>query len=350
MVDDICGHRQGRSLVHVDDDVELGLVVQRQHLDRHALGVEQGYRQEENDKQGNQEQAAASLARDQRHQGLAEQATEPFVLPVLGLLHLLQFFHRRLDAHGQPGREDEGGKNREQHGKGTKCRDRLHVGTHHAAHETHRQQRGDYREGRKNGRVADLAHGVDGDIGIGAFVEQPATVDILDHDDGIVHEYADGKDQRKQAHSVDGVAADQGIEHGDQDHHRNHDHDHYRRLPAEVQRGPDQHHHDGGGHKQFEDELVDLVLGGLAVVAGHRNMNVVRDHAALEGLDLVKDIPGDGHAVGTLFLRQRDGHRRGGIGFLAGFLRGFLGGVVADQMTGIGRLGHHRGDIAHIHR
>ena len=79
-------------------------------------------------------------------------------------------------------------------------------------------------------------------------------------------------------------------------------------------------------------------------------MDIVRNHIALESFDLVENIPGDGHAVGALFLRQRNGHRRGRIGFFASFLRGFLGSVVPDQATGVGRFGHHRGDIAHVHR
>ena len=265
-------------------------------------------------------------------------------------------------AHRQPGREDEGGKQREQHGYRTQGRDGLHVGPHHAAHEAHGHQRRDDGKGGKDGGVAHLAHGVDRGRRVDVFLEQPAPIDVLHHHDGIVHQDADGEDEGEQGHAVDGVAQDQGGEHGKQDDDGDDDEHHRSRAPA--QRVPDQDGDRTGGDEQLEDQFVDLVVGGLAVVAGYGHMDIVRDHPALEVVDLGQHVIGHGHAIGTLLLGDRQGDGRGaidaihagqfvvGLDLLIVFLaRLFLdcgSGVVAHHAVRLAGAKRNLGDITDV--
>ena len=59
----------------------------------------------------------------------------------------------------------------------------------------------------------------------------------------------------------------------------------------------------------MEEELVRLLVGGLAVVAGHLDLDAVGDELALHDADAVQDLLDDRHRVGAgaLGQRQRDG-------------------------------------------
>lgn len=81
--------RQGRPLRQVNHDVELGLVVEGQHLHRHRLGVEHGAGksegQDDKAQQDPGEGAAADEGRDDGSIDLADDLLHP-VLPLLGTL------------------------------------------------------------------------------------------------------------------------------------------------------------------------------------------------------------------------------------------------------------------------
>ena len=66
--------------------------------------------------------------------------------------------------------------------------------------------------------------------------------------------------------------------------------------------------------QQREKKFVDLVVGGLAVIAGDAGVHVGGDDSPLQGFQLGQKGFGHGHAVGTLFLGHRDGHRGGPVG------------------------------------
>ena len=61
----------------------------------------------------------------------------------------------------QPGRDDHGDEEGEDHRRRGVGRDRAHIGAHHARHEEHRQQRGDDGQRCDDRRVADLRHRLD---------------------------------------------------------------------------------------------------------------------------------------------------------------------------------------------
>ena len=77
------------------------------------------------------------------------------------------------ETQQEPGRHRHRDEEREQHRDRGVRRDRAHVGAHHAAHEHHRQKRGDDGQRRDDGRIADLGDRLD--RGLGRFASLPAS-------------------------------------------------------------------------------------------------------------------------------------------------------------------------------
>ena len=104
----------------------------------------------------------------------------------------------------QPGRDDKGNGQRQQHAQARIDRDRAHVRAHQAAHKRHGQQRRDHSEGGQDGGAAHFIHRTGDDFTQGFPGEKLlVAVDVFHHHDGIVHQNADGKNQRKQRHAVE---------------------------------------------------------------------------------------------------------------------------------------------------
>ena len=137
-------------------------------------------------------------------------------------------------------------------------------------------------------------------------VEVP--VDVLDHHDGVVDEDADGEDEREEGDAVQRVAEQVGEEQREGQRDRDRHGDDERRAPAHRQQ--DERDHRQGRDEQVLDELVRLVPGGLAVVAGRGDDDVGRDERAAQGLHLLGHALGQLGGVGAGALGDRDGHRR----------------------------------------
>ena len=108
----------------------------------------------------------------------------------------------------------------------------------------------------------------------------PVPDDVLDDDDGVVDENADREDQREQADAVDRVAHHPGGEERQQDRRRDDDEDDDALAPAD--RRGDEHDDRDGGEREMEQQLVGLLVRGLAVVARDRDVEVRRNDAALD--------------------------------------------------------------------
>ena len=175
----------------------------------------------------------------------------------------------RRELEHQPGRDHDRDEEGEQHrGRGI-GRNRRHIGAHQPGHEQHRQERRDHRQRRDDGRIADLGDRLDRGLHArAAVVHRPMPGDVLDHDDRVVDQDADGEDQREQADAVDGVAHQIGGEERQQDGGRDDDERDDRLAPADGDR--DQHHDRDRGEREMEQELVRLLVRGLAVVARDR--------------------------------------------------------------------------------
>ena len=200
-------------------------------------------------------------------------------------------------------------------------------GPHQAADEHHRQQRRDDGERRDDGRVADFGDALDRGLDQAALAAHaPVAHDVLDHDDGVVDEDADGEDQREQADAVDRVAHHPGREQRQQDRRRHDDEGDDALAPAD--RHDDQRDDRAGGEREMEQKLVGLVVGGRAVVARHLDVEARRNEAALDAFEPLKRRGGDIDRI--LALALGDGEADGGaaVQFARGVARQRPGAVV----------------------
>ena len=294
------------ALGQVDDHRDLGFVVERQQLDRHGLGGEQGHRQQGRDPDADQEDPGRTLAGDD---GGCDATIDPperaFV--VRGMRCARDVVLRRQPQH-QPGRHHHRDEEREQHRGGGIGRNRRHIRTHQPRHEQHRQQCGDHGQGRNDGRIADLGDGLDGGLQPGPPVpHRPVAGDVLDHHDGVVDQDAYREDQGEQADAVDGVAHQIRGEHRQQDRGRDHDQRDQRLAPADRDRDQD----DDRDRRQTEvkQQLVGLFVRGLAIVPGDGDLDVIGDQARFQPLEPVRNLFGNHHRVGAGALGKRQADR-----------------------------------------
>ncbi len=101
--------------------------------------------------------------------------------------------------------------------------------------------------------------------------------DVLHHDDRIVHEDADGEDQREERDAVQRVAVE--VEHEQRQRQRDRNRDEHDRRLAPAEHEPDERRHREHGEQHVPQQLVALLGGGLAVVAGDGEMHVGRARA-----------------------------------------------------------------------
>jgi len=194
---------QRRVLRHVDDDLQLVLVVEWQHLHRDQPQRHQRHGADEQHRDQPEEARARRRSRQQRSHHAAIQGGEPIVRLLLMRVRAVEQPDRG------PGRHDERDDEREHHGRRGADGNRPHVGAHQAADEGHRQNGCHHRQRREDRGVADFVHGAERDRRqpvrlSGAEARVPH--DVLHHYDGIVHEDADGEDEREQRDAVQRVA------------------------------------------------------------------------------------------------------------------------------------------------
>ncbi len=130
-------------------------------------------------------------------------------------------------------------------------------------------------------------------------------VDVLDDDDGIVDEDADGEDEGKEGHPVERVAIEVVDEQRQGERHRNrHGHD------DGLARTEGQRDQDDDGDRRDEhvlEQLIGLVLRRLAVISRHRDVHIRGDEVPPERIDLRQCLACHDAGVGAFFLRDGDG-------------------------------------------
>ena len=198
---------------------------------------------------------------------------------------------RRCDVQEQPaiqpGREDEGDRQRDQHAGGSVDRDGAHVGAHQAGDEGHGQQGCDHGERRQDGRTADFVHRRGNRLGEILAAELHVAVDVLDHHDCVIHQDADGEDQREQRHAVEREAPGPGCKQRDGEGDDDGGADHERLAPA--QREQDQHDNRGRREDQFLDQRLRLVLRRHAVVARNGCLHAIGEVDTAHLLEALDD-------------------------------------------------------------
>ena len=203
-----------RPLGHVDDDLDLALVVVREHLDLGDLEIDEGHRQEEEDDDPADEGPALRRALKERREELLVEAVELVLLLRLGVPFeaglagvLLGVLAEELER--QPRGDDEGDEEGEDHRRRGVDRDRPHVRAHEARDEGEREERADDGERGEDRRVPDLVDGVDRRQPRRAPAELVVPVDVLDDDDRVVDEDADREDEREERDTVQRVAEEE---------------------------------------------------------------------------------------------------------------------------------------------
>ena len=163
------GLLQAGPLGHVEHHLELGLVVEGQHLEDDDLGGHQPQGARDQDQDARQQQPAVEVAPGPEQEGAYDPVEEALHPAAAGLVVTMPMPARprlglgrvALAQHevGHPGGEDEGDHQRDQHPGGGVDGDGGHVGPHEPGDEGHGQQGGDDGEGGQYGRPADLIHG-----------------------------------------------------------------------------------------------------------------------------------------------------------------------------------------------
>ena len=343
------GAFQRGALGQVDNDLEFRLVVEGQEFHRHALEVEGGHR-DQGEHAHRQEQDPGQPA--SRHDGGGDAAVEPAENTLMAFRMTRHIgFAAAGDHHHQPGCEHHGDEEREDHCRRGIDRDRGHVGPHQAGHEQHGQQGCDHGEGGDDGGIAHFGHGLDGGSDARTTVlHRPVAGDILDHHDGVVDQDADGEDQREQRDAVDRVAHQIGSKQRHQNGGRDDDQHDEAFAPADHE--SDQQHDGDGGQAEMEEQLVGLLVGGLAVIAGDGDLDAFGDQAAAQQVEALQYVFGDDDRIGALALGQRQGD--GGRALPAGrravcILAITAGTLLAGEHpgAGVGRFGADD-DVRHI--
>ena len=182
------------------------------------------------------------------------------------------------EAEAGPGRHDEGHQKGKQHGRRGADRDGPHVGPHQPPHKGHGNDRGDDGKGGQDGRVPHFIDRLDGDLRDGPALILGQVVmadDILHHHDGVVHQDADGEDERKEGDAVQGVAVEiedrQGEGQGDRDGDA-----HDPRFP-QTDGQPDQDGDREDGDHHVQEKLIGFLFGRLPVISRNRDLDVARD-------------------------------------------------------------------------
>src|SRR4029079_4660456 len=130
--------------------------------------------------------------------------------------------------------------------------------------------------------------------------------DVFDNHDGVVDQNADGENQREEGSTIQRVAVQkedgQSQRQGDGDRQQNDP----RLPPSQSQR--DKQGDRQGGDKQVLQKLIRLVLCGFTVIARDRDIQVVGQHVAAKGVDLLLHAFGNERGVGPPALRQSERH------------------------------------------
>ncbi len=198
---------QGCAVGHVDNHLQLALVVERQHLHSHQSQGRQCHRDQKQNCHSNEEQDAIARGLDQRRH---DAPIDP--RPPVFSLRFEYFGPFQMPANkpeGSPGRNYKCNHQREEHGCRCAHGNGPHVRSHQAAHKGHGQYRSNHGKRGKNGWIANLGHCFycNDTHRPPMILRQPeVTHHVFDDDNRVIDKNADREDQRKQRNAVDGVA------------------------------------------------------------------------------------------------------------------------------------------------
>ncbi|CRQ53393.1 hypothetical protein PAERUG_P45_London_17_VIM_2_12_12_00116 [Pseudomonas aeruginosa] len=300
-------HRRAFGLHHHDHEVALVLFRQERlrqaHEEQGDHADDQGVDQHPADRPGEDAGHRVAVASGQAQEGAVEPAEEAALLVVVGVDRAQQ---GGAQGRGQRQREER----READGDRQGHRELAVDVAHRAAEERHRHEHRDQHYGDADDGPADLAHRLDrGVVRRQAFLgHQP--LDVLHHDDRVVHQDADRQDHAEHGQHVDREAQAEHHREGAQQGHRHHqcrDQGGAEVLHEQVHHGEHQQHRLEQGADHLPDRDLDERRGVIGDVVAHALREVARQ--LVEG---GADALGGGHRVGA----GRHLHRQAGGGHL----------------------------------
>ena len=255
---DAGGLFQCGALRSIDDDLKLRLIVEGQHLDGHRTG--------QDETEGNEEQADDAGEENPPPAGAIEQGPHYAKVktgePVIGCVVMIDGLTGRRDtarrnpppqhADRGPWRNGESDDQREQHRRGRADGNGPHVGPHQAADEGHGENRCDDGPGCEDGGIADFGDRIQCNLADG-FLFRPGQADvphdIFHHDNRIIHQDADGENQREERDAVERVTIEIDYEQGQGEGGGDREEDDQRFAPAEEKQ-------DQQGDAEYRDAHV----------------------------------------------------------------------------------------------
>ena len=294
------------ALGRVQDDLELRLVVEGEHLDRDGAEEDEGDGGEQQADDAGEERPTPAGAVEQRIHDAVVEPRKPIGGRMVGIVGVAGEGGGAAaeDADGGPRRDGEGDHEGEKHRSGGADRDRPHVGAHESADEGHGENRGDDGPRGEDRGVAHLVHGGEGELAQGFLLgagETRVADDVFYDDDGVVHEDADGEDQREERDPVERVTVEVKYEEREREGRGDGEENDKGFPPAEENEDEDRDAEDGDAH--VEQEFVALLGGGVAIVARDRDGDGGGDERAAEGVDLGEGGVDDVDGVGAGALR-----------------------------------------------
>ena len=197
-----------------------------------------------------------------------------------------------------PRRDDERDGQREKHRRARTNRNWPHVRSHQTADKRHRQNRGNHRKRGQDGRVADFADGFNRDVvPLPPFVGRQVEMadNVFDHDDGVVHEDADGKNQREERDAVQREAVE--IKHQQSQRQRGRNRNGHDDGFAPAQREQNQQRHADHGDEHVPEQFVGFFLRRQAVISRDGHLHFGGNDAAFERVNFSQDFVGNGDGI-----------------------------------------------------
>jgi len=181
---------EGRPLRHVDDDLELALVVERQHLERYSLRDHQPHGEDEEHGHHPEGTPAQTPRADQGGHEVVVDLVEAGFFEHEGLLVGFVVFPPE-HVKGQPGGDREGNQEAHEHGDRYVQGHGRHVGTHHAGDEKHGDKGDDHGQRRQDDRRPHLVHRAHHRLSGRFLAHGEMAMDVFHVHNGIIHHQAE---------------------------------------------------------------------------------------------------------------------------------------------------------------
>src|ERR1035437_101579 len=298
-----------RSLRSAYEDVVLRLIVLRQEVlaDEHK---QRSNREDDAHARGHHDTAVRHAPGE--HAGVPEIEVfedERILGRVLGAAGCWPGVLRRLDEAGAEHRgKREGDEQRNRDGKGGGEAERAHEAAHDAAHESHRQEHRKQAQGGGHDGEADFLGALNGRLERRHMFFLDETVDIFEHDNGVVNHDTDHQGQGQHGDLVEGEP--HGGHQGESGHDGSGNGNGGDQGGAYV--GQEEEDDDGREEAALDQVLLDLIHGGLdkdGLIADHLRPDIRRQRSG-NLLEPLFDRLGGGNRIHAALFGYDQGYRR----------------------------------------